>query len=144
MTNHPGRIVVVPCSGIGKTFGSVSREAAYEVCDELRPGATRLLALSRLVLGDEEARELVRTVPTVTIDGCKLKCAAKLVGQSGGTTVREIAVLDVYRQHKDLKPEGIAELNDAGKQLARVIAEEIVETIDGTGGFSPVAEANHA
>ena len=25
------RFVVVPCSGIGKTFGSVSREAAYEI-----------------------------------------------------------------------------------------------------------------
>ena len=45
MSSPEDRIVVVPCSGIGKTFGSVSREAAYEVCDELRPVATRLLAL---------------------------------------------------------------------------------------------------
>ena len=65
---------------------------------ELRPDATRLLALSKLVLGDEEARELVRTQPgTVTIDGCKLKCAAKLVEQSGGAIVREVAVTDAYR-----------------------------------------------
>ena len=56
MNDHRERIVVVPCSGIGKTFGSVSREAAYEVCDELRPDSTRLLALSKLVLGEEEAR----------------------------------------------------------------------------------------
>ena len=85
MNDHQERIVVVPCSGIGKTFGSVSREAAYEVCDELRPDATRLLALSKLVLGEDEARERVRTGRTITIDGCKLMCAAKLVGQSGGT-----------------------------------------------------------
>jgi hypothetical protein len=39
-------------------------------------------------------------------------------------------VLDVYRRNKDLKPEGIAELNEAGRQLARVVADEIVETID--------------
>ena len=140
--SHPRqRIVVVPCSGIGKTFGSVSRDAAYEVCDELRPDATRLLALSKLVLGDEEARERVRTGPTVTIDGCKLMCAAKLVAQSGGTMLRQVAVLDVYRDHKHLKPEGIAELNDAGKWLARVVAEEIVSTIDGASGTA--GEANH-
>ena len=96
MNDHEERIIVVPCSGIGKTFGSVSREAAYEVCDELRPDATRLLALSKLVLGEEAARERVRTGRTITIDGCKLMCAAKLVGQSGGTIVREVAVLDVY------------------------------------------------
>ena len=39
-------------------------------------------------------------------------------------------MLDVYRRHKDLKPEGIAELNDAGQRLARVLAEEVTEKID--------------
>ena len=53
-------------------------------------------------------------------------------------------MLDVYRQHKDLKPDGIAELNDAGKQLARVIAEEIVETIDAVRASSTAGEASHA
>lgn len=144
MSDNEERIVIVPCSGIGKAFGTVSREAAYEVCDELRPDATRLVALSKLVLGEEEARERVRAGPAITIDGCKLMCAAKLVGQSGGTIVRKVEVLNVYRHHKDLKPDGIAELNDAGKQLARVMAEEIVETIDEVRAFSTAGEASHA
>ncbi len=135
-----GAVVVVPCSGIGKAFGTVSREAAYDVCDELRPEATRLLALSKLVLGDQEARDLVRTRATITIDGCKLACAATLVEQNGGTILRRVAVLDVYRDHKDLKPEGIAELNEPGKQLARVIAEEIATAI---GATTETREAHH-
>jgi hypothetical protein len=45
----------------------------------------------------------------------------------------EVAVLDVFRRHKDLKPEGIAELNQAGRQLARVLAEEVAESLKGTG-----------
>ncbi len=143
MNAHKQRIVIVPCSGIGKPYGSVSREAAYEVCEELRPDDTRLLALSKLVLGDEEACEQVRSTGTVTIDGCRLMCAAKLVAQSGGATVREVAVLDVYRQHKDLKPEGIAELNEAGKELARVIAREIADAIDHLRGARP-GEGCHA
>jgi hypothetical protein len=48
-------MVVVPCSGIGKSLGTVTREAAYELCDNLRPSDTRLVALSKLVLGDAEA-----------------------------------------------------------------------------------------
>ena len=34
MTEHErnSRVMIVPCSGIGKTFGSVSREAACEIC----------------------------------------------------------------------------------------------------------------
>ena len=48
------KVMVVPCSGIGKTYGTVSREAAYEVTEDSRPGSTELVALSLLVLGDEE------------------------------------------------------------------------------------------
>jgi uncharacterized metal-binding protein len=129
--NEEGRsIVVVPCSGIGKSLGTVTREAAYELCDNLRPGDTQLVALSKLVLGDAEARERVLTNPAVTIDGCKQMCASKLVKHNGGVVAREVAVFDVFRNHKDLKPEGIAELNEPGMELARVIAAEIAGTVN--------------
>src|SRR5512139_1704874 len=98
MTTERPTVVIVPCSGIGKAFGTVSREAAYEVCEALRPDDTRLVALSKLVLGDEEACERVRTSPAITIDGCKLMCAATLVRLNAGTVVREVAVLDTYRR----------------------------------------------
>jgi uncharacterized metal-binding protein len=126
-------VVVVPCSGIGKPFGSVSREAAYDLCEELRPESTRLVALAKLVLGEPGTRELVATHRVVTIEGCKQMCAAKMVRESGGTVAREVAVLDVFRRHKDLKPEGIAELNEAGRKLARVLAEEVAESLNGAG-----------
>jgi uncharacterized metal-binding protein len=103
--NSDKRIVIVPCSGIGKSLGTVSREAAYELCDNLRPDDTQLVALSKLVLGDEQARERVRTNSAVTIDGCKQMCAAKLVKHSGGTVFLEVAVFEAFRDHKELKPE---------------------------------------
>jgi len=142
MSRSEALVVVVPCSGIGKPFGTVSREAAYELCEELRPGNSRLVALAKLVLGDATARDLVRQHPTVTIDGCKQRCAAKMVQRSGGAVTHEVAVLEVFRRHKDLKPEGIAELNEAGQRLARVLAEEVVEHLDGTG--EAVKGTNHA
>jgi uncharacterized metal-binding protein len=137
-------VVVVPCSGIGKSLGTVSREAAYELCESLRPHETQLVALSKLVLGDEQARERVRTSPAVTIDGCKQMCASKLVKHSGGSVAREVAVFEVFRKHKDLKPEGIAELNAEGKQLARVLAEEIAEQLDGIRGRGDEQGGPHA
>jgi uncharacterized metal-binding protein len=123
-------VVVVPCSGIGKPFGSVSREAAYDLCQDLRPGSTRLLALAKLVLGEPATREMVAKHPAVTIDGCKQMCAARMVKESGGTVAHEVAVLEVFRRHKDLKPAGIAELNEAGRKLARVLAEEVAQSLD--------------
>ncbi len=124
-TRQTRRVIIVPCSGIGKTFGSVSREAAYEITEELQPASTELMPLAMLVLGDESARAAMRDNPAITIDGCKLACAAKMVQQSGGSIAQEIAVLDVYRRHKDLRPDGIAELNEPGLKLARALAEEV-------------------
>ena len=49
-----------------------------------------------------------------------------MVQQSGGTIAQEFAVLDVYRRYKELKPQGISELNEAGHELAHVLAEEVV------------------
>ena len=131
MSGEKQKFVIVPCSGIGKPFGTVSREAAYELCDNMCPDDTRLVSLSKLVLGDEEARSIVSRNPVVTIDGCTQMCASKMVQQSGGTVVSEKTVFDAFRRHKELKPEGIAELNEQGMKLAKVIAQEIAETISG-------------
>jgi uncharacterized metal-binding protein len=127
---NQNRVVIVPCSGIGKTYGSVSREAAYEVVENVRPTRTQLVPLSLLVLGDENSRGSVAQNPAITIDGCKLACATKMVEESGGKVVKDFAVLDVYRKHRELKPKGIAELNEGGIKLALVLADEIGEAID--------------
>jgi uncharacterized metal-binding protein len=127
---HKHRVVIVPCSGIGKTYGTVSREAAYDVTEDLRPAETQLVALSKLVLGDETARSVVADNPAITIDGCKLACATKMVRESGGVVAQDFAVLDVYRRYKEFKPQGIAELNEGGELLARALADEIVGIVD--------------
>ena len=139
-SNQKPRVVIVPCSGIGKPYGTVSREAAYDVTEDLRPAETQLVALSKLVLGDEAACSAVASNPAITIDGCKLACATKMVLESGGSVEQDFAVLDVYRRYKQFKPQGIAELNDAGQQLAHALADEVVEIVDQiTSGSRPQA-----
>jgi uncharacterized metal-binding protein len=128
--SKPRKVIIVPCSGIGKTYGTVCREAAYNVTDELRPSETRLVALSKLVLGDEQAQSLVKTHPSITIDGCKLACATKMVQEAGGMIAKDYAVLDVYRRYRQFKPLGIAELNEGGQKLAGALAEEIIQVVD--------------
>jgi uncharacterized metal-binding protein len=132
--NEPTKVVIIPCSGIGKTYGTVSREAAYEVIEEMRPDTSQLVALSMLVLGDENARAKVAANPAITIDGCKLACATKMVQESGGQVAQDFAVLDVFRRNRKLKPQGIAALNEGGLQLAHALAEEVSAVIDSLQG----------
>ena len=140
MSDQKRKVIIVPCSGIGKSYGTVSREAAYEVTEDSRPQATQLVALSLLVLGDDEARAAVEAHPAVTIDGCKLACATKMVRESGGTVAQDFAVLDVYRRYREFKPQGIAELNEGGQQLAHALAEEINAVVD---NLTSEDEGNH-
>jgi uncharacterized metal-binding protein len=124
------KVTIVPCGGIGKSYGTVAREGAFAVTEDLRPNVAQLVPLSLLVLGDEKARADVVDVQTITIDGCKLACAAKMVAESGGAVAHDLTVLDVYRRHRDFKPAGIAELNEGGQKLAQVLAEEVVTLVD--------------
>ncbi len=126
-----GKTLIVPCSGIGKTYGSVAREGAYIVTEDLRPKSTQLVPLALVVLGEEEMQQTLDGSPAIAIDGCKLSCAAKVVAESGGTVAHALQVLDVYRRHRELKPAGIAELNEAGRELARALAEEVSVLVDG-------------
>jgi uncharacterized metal-binding protein len=130
MTETSQSVVIVPCSGIGKTYGSVSRQAAYLVVEDLRPEKTQLAALSLLVMGDEASRAMLAKKPAITIDGCKLACATKMVRERGGFVAKDFAVLDVYRRYKQFKPQGISELNAGGERLASALAEEIVGIVD--------------
>jgi uncharacterized metal-binding protein len=128
------KVNIVPCSGIGKTFGSVSRLAAYYLTEDDRPQDTSLVPLALLVLGDEQTNQTVRANPSITLDGCKLQCAKKVIGECGGQIARDLVVLDVYREHRELKPSGIAELNEEGKKLARALADSVIPLIDETKG----------
>src|SRR5512133_33858 len=130
MSKNPQKVVIVPCSGIGKSFGTVSREAAYQVTQEDKPDQTQLVPLALLVMGDDSSRKILVDNPAITIDGCKLACATKMVQQSGGKLARDFAVLEVFRRYRDFKPQGIAELNEGGVKLAEALAKEINTVVD--------------
>lgn len=128
--NESKRVIVIPCSGIGKAYGSVGREAMYTVLEDLRPNATETVCLSLLTLGDVDARAEVRSHPTITIDGCPKACAQVNVEAGGGAPTAIFRVYDVYRAHKELKVRSVSELGENGREMARILAEEIAAKVD--------------
>ena len=123
-------VLVIPCSGIGKVFGSVSREAALKAVEELGPTRTETMCLGLLVTGDEDARLRLIGRPAVTIDGCPQHCARKNVELAGGQVASSILVVDVYRQHSDLKSQSVTFLDDKGLALADWVAQAVMEAVD--------------
>ena len=128
------KALIIPCSGIGKTLGSVARESAFRVTEDLRPETSRLMPLSLLVLGEEETRNTLAGTPVVAIDGCTKSCAAKVAAERGGRVSHSLQVSDIFTRHRELKPEGVAQLNEAGLQLAQALAEEVATLVDQMDG----------
>lgn len=124
------KVVVLPCSGIGKAYGALSREIAYELAERVRPDKTAMTCLPLLVISDPDALKLVRENPVITIDGCPLECARKSLEAAGGKPAHACQSVKFYVAHKDLKPEGVAQLNDAGRKLAGLAADELAATVD--------------
>jgi uncharacterized metal-binding protein len=124
------KIVVIPCSGIGKAFGSVSREATYELTENLRKETTETVCLALLVSGDEDTVQLVRNNKCITVDGCPLQCAEKNVKLAGGDFAAGLRVVDVFKNNRNLKPKSITFLDPAGEQMATLLAEQIANKVD--------------
>ena len=90
-------------------------------------------------MGDEDARRAVAGRETIAIDGCKLECAAKGLASAGASKVHKVAIFDVVRRHRGLKPEGVCDLNEDGLKLARAAADEaakIADDLDSEGGHA--------
>ncbi len=123
------KIMVVPCSGIGKAYGEIGRQAVYEAVDN-RPDISDTVCLGRLMIEDYEPKDSLENGLIITVDGCARDCAKKIVESIGKQADSSFRVIEVFKDHRDLKPAGILELGDAGFQLAHILAERVVSEID--------------
>src|SRR5512139_3987604 len=115
--------LIVPCSGIGKSFGTISREATYCVVEDLKKGETDTICLSLLVMGDEDAKRSVRSQGCIAVDGCPNECAKKSLELSDAKIVANFRVLDILRENRSLRPKDVTFLDKDGRKLARILAE---------------------
>jgi uncharacterized metal-binding protein len=122
------QVLVVPCSGIGKVHGLISRESVYQVTDKLLPGQSDTVCLALLVTGDPDTRAKVQHHPCITVDGCPKLCAKKNVELSGGNVALGIRVYDTLKRHRGAQFGSPTMLSDEGWAAADEIAQEIADT----------------
>jgi uncharacterized metal-binding protein len=126
-------ILIIPCSGIGKPFGTISRDATFRVVDDLRKGKTETDCLSLLVTGNEEAIKKIQLSRCIAVDGCPLECARKNIEIAGGKIAAHFRVMDLLRENRRLKPRQITFLDDDGTTLSKILANKIAEKVDELG-----------
>jgi len=127
MKSDCDKVLVIPCSGVGKVHGLISRESAYLATDELASDDTGVVCLALLVREDEEAMAKVRAHPCITVDGCGKACAQKNVEIAGGQVAKAFQVAAALRNHQGTQPGTGSELTDEGWAICREIAEAVAQ-----------------
>jgi uncharacterized metal-binding protein len=124
------KVKVIPCSGIGKIYGLIAREAVLKTVFELCPEKSETVCLAYIVTGDKEVKDRIQGSDCITVDGCPKMCASKNVSMTGGIVVEEIKVLDTVKEHKGKKFGTPTLLNDDGEVVISEIAGKIAKKIN--------------
>ncbi len=119
------KVKVIPCSGMGKVHGLLTREVALKLAGELCPGEAETECLAYIVTGDEEIKERIKGKKCFTIDGCPKMCASKSVVNAGGTVAEEIRIIDFLKEYHGAKPGTPTELSEEGWRIVDETADKL-------------------
>jgi uncharacterized metal-binding protein len=124
------KVGIVACSGEELAEGTVTRLAALRVLEDLRPSDTVTICLPLFLAGGEGDRAFARFYPTIAVDGCDLRCAARATEMYSGKPAASIVVTDVVNESGLDHPEGLRRLNEAGLQAVEATAHHMAFMVD--------------
>ena len=88
------KVGIIACSGEEIAEGTVTRLAALKVLESLRPQQTVTICLPLFLAGGEGDRAFARFYPTIAVDGCEKRCAARSTEMYSGKPAVSIVVGD--------------------------------------------------
>ena len=128
------KVGIVACSGEELAEGTVARLAALKVLNELRPRNTVTICLPLFLAGGAGDRAFARLHPTITVDGCDLRCAARGTEKYSSKPAASLVVNELVAECGLEKPEGRRQLNVAGLRAVEITAERLAALVDQTLG----------
>ncbi|MGA2632246.1 MAG: putative zinc-binding protein [Terriglobia bacterium] len=123
------KIGIVACSGEEVAEGTVTRMAALKVLESLRPRQTVTICLPLFLAGGEGDRAFARFYPTIAVDGCEKRCAARGTEMYSGKPAVSVVVSDLAPANSP----GLGSarrLSDTGMQVVNDVAKRIAAHVD--------------
>ena len=124
------KVGIVACSGEELAEGTVTRLAALKVLEQMRPNDTVTICLPLFMAGGEGDRAFARFYPTIAVDGCAERCAARATELYSGKPAASLVVSDLAAENSLEKPQGCRRLNEAGLQAVDLTADRITDLVD--------------
>ena len=131
MPSLPQRKVgIVACSGEELPEGTVTRLAALKVLEDLRPNETVTICLPLFLAGGEGDRAFAKFYPTIAVDGCEKRCAARATELYSNKPAASLLVDDIIAERGLPRPQGLRRLSSDAVPLVDALAEAIASEVD--------------
>jgi hypothetical protein len=125
------KVGIVACSGEELAEGTVTRLAALQVLEKLRPETTVTICLPLFLAGGESDRAFARFYPTIAIDGCGQRCAARATEMYSGKPAASLVVTEALESMGGMhRPQGCRSLDAAGLQAVDEVAGRAALLVD--------------
>jgi hypothetical protein len=121
------KVGIVACSGEELAEGTVTRLAALKVLEQLRPKDTVTICLPLFLAGGEGDRAFARFYPTIALDGCDKRCAAKATEMYSGKPAASVLVTDLLTEREIGT---MRHLNENGRELVNLTADRTAHLVD--------------
>jgi len=124
------KVGIVACSGEELPEGTVTRLAALRVLEQLRPADTVTICLPLFLAGGEGDRAFARFYPTIAVDGCELRCAARATEVYSAKPAASLVVNELLDERGMARPQGRRRLDEAGRAAVDAAAERMAILVD--------------
>ncbi len=137
------KVGIISCSGEEMAEGTISRLATRRVLETLQPERTVTICLPLFLAGGEGERAFARHYPTIAIDGCEKRCAARGTEMYSGKPAASLVVSELS-PHRNGDLGTARRLSDQGRELVDATAAATSELVDRLLGPRPVIDLKTA
>ncbi len=124
------KVGLVSCSGEELAEGTLARVATLYVLEQLRPDDTATICLPLFLAGDDKERAFARFFPTIAIDGCAKRCAARATEKHSAIPTASLVISDLLAARGLKAPSSRRQMDIVKEPAANVVAHEIARQVD--------------
>jgi len=99
------------------------------VLDERR-GETVTICLPLFIAGGEEERTFASNYPTITVDGCDKRCAAKATEMLSGKPARSLSIPEILKDRGLTPPTKLRHFGPEDEAMVKAVAEDVSKAVD--------------
>lgn len=124
------KVGIVACSGEELPEGTLTRLAALKVLEELRPAQTVTICLPLFLAGGEGDRAFAKFYPTIAVDGCEKRCAARATELYSNKPAASMLVDEVLDREGLAHPQSCRRLSEADLDAVDAVAGALAAEVD--------------